>query len=210
MTYQIGGLPTAGFGAPIPTVRSADANSNSNSAQSGGSVNVADREQQNRDDRPIAQLQASSEKTDAAKKAAKDSEKWKQEAKTNLEVMKELRAAFKRYGPKAKSAEELRRDVKAKVESQCDCTIGVAGSTDRHAHVDVSDKIENPYLRDATVAHEAVHKQWVQMGIATYGQDTPELNKWFTNPQNQAQTEVEAYSAGISSLENSLRNLDAH
>jgi len=109
-------------------------------------------------------------------------------------------AAYEEFGPTAKTVDQLERNVKKEVEKECDCKLGVAGTTNSSGKVDVKPD-PNPYRVKATEVHEAVHEKAVKNAIAKYGENTPAFNKWYLNPHRWAANEVRAYSADIKYME---------
>jgi hypothetical protein len=135
-----------------------------------------------------------------------DASKWRKEVVGTITFDKDARAAYGRFGPAAKTVEALEERVTKALEAKYG-RIGTAGSTESSGKVEVKPD-PNPYTREATARHEAVHQQTVEAGIAKYGQDTPAFRQWYYNPQNWAKEEVKAYTADIKYLEQSLRQMD--
>jgi len=128
-----------------------------------------------------------------------DATKYRQEVVDTIKFQKDARSAYEKFGPGAKSVEELEQNVTKTLEKKYG-EIGTAGSTNSSGQVEIKPD-PNPYTREATARHEGVHKATVEAGIAKYGKDTPAFKQWFYNPQNWARDEVKAYSAGIAYLE---------
>jgi len=122
----------------------------------------------------------------------------KAEIEHTIEFEEDARAQYRRFGRTARSVDELERNVDAALSRRWG-GISVAGTTSSSGAVEIADE-PNPYLRNATELHEAVHHATVQEGIARFGEDTPEYNRWFNNPRNWAADEVNAYTAGINYL----------
>lgn len=78
--------------------------------------------------------------------------------------------------------------------------IETAGTTSSSGVVEIKPD-PNPFTREGTRRHEAVHKQSRDALAAQYGEDTPAFNEHWLNPQRWAADEVNAYSAGISYLQ---------
>lgn len=135
-----------------------------------------------------------------------DVTKYKQEVIVTIQFQKDARAAYEKFGPGAKSVEELEENVNKELAKKYG-EIGTAGSTSSSGQVEIKPD-PNPYTREATARHEEVHKETVEAGIAKYGKDTPGFKQWYNNPQNWAKDEIKAYSAGIAYLEQSLRKMD--
>jgi len=129
--------------------------------------------------------------------------KWMQEVNTTIEFQKDARAAYEKYGPTAKTVNELENNVDKTLSKKWG-EIEVAGTTNSSGNVEIKPD-PNPYTREATRRHENVHRQTTMEGVAKYGKDTPAFKKWWYNPQRWASDEVKAYSAGISYLEEVLR-----
>lgn len=124
------------------------------------------------------------------------------EAADTESFQEDARAAYQRYGTRAQSVDQLESEVDRALSSKYG-RVGIAGNTSSSGQVQVAYD-PNPLTRDATTAHEDVHAATTAYGRATYGAGTQAFNKWWTNPQNWAADEVNAYSAGIHSLQTAI------
>jgi hypothetical protein len=75
--------------------------------------------------------------------------------------------------------------------------VTTAGSYDPHTIA----PNPNPYTKESTRRHEAVHHHTIAQGIKKYGQNTPAFIRWYANPKRFAEDEVKANSASIEYLQ---------
>ncbi|MCA1643054.1 MAG: RHS repeat-associated core domain-containing protein [Acidobacteria bacterium] len=139
---------------------------------------------------------------------AQDPDLMRLEIVQRIAFDKDVRAAFQKFGPRAKDIEELKNMVNESLKDKWG-EVKVAATTTSSGEVNVKLPSANPYIAEEIRRHEEVHRKTNLAGIAKYGQETPTFNKWFYNPKRWAKDEVKAYSVGIKYLEQSLRQLNA-
>jgi hypothetical protein len=128
-------------------------------------------------------------------------------AQSSIKFAIDARAAYIRYGRRARTVRELEDRVDAFLKRKYGDVV-IAGTTDSSGNVEIKDD-PNPYTKEASVRHEAVHRRTILAGIERYGKDTPEFTRWYQNPRRWAADEVKAYSAEIKYMRQTLRKLSA-